>query len=93
MTAPIFRRFLAESIVHDPAREEGLRDDEIYGVYLSWCFLNDHEPVSDRAFWAAMRGQGFIRPRGAVGRYVCAGVGMTGPAAVDYILSSHPSLV
>lgn len=93
MSAPSYHRFLADCIVHDPGKQRGLREDEIYGVYLSWCFLNQEQPDSDDAFWAAMRSCGFTRTRRTAGRYVCPGLGMKGPAAVDYILSSQPSLV
>lgn len=93
MSIMSYHRFLADCIIHDPSKQRGLRDDELYGLYLSWCFLNQEQPDSDDAFWAAMRGRGFTRTRGTAGQYVCPGLGMTGPAAVDYILSSQPSLV
>jgi hypothetical protein len=92
MTVPSYRRFLAECIIHDPARQPGLREDEMYGVYLSWCFLNQEQPAPDAAFWAAMSDSGYKKSHTA-GRQVCPGLGMKGPAAVDYILSSQPSLI
>lgn len=88
-----YHHFLAECIVHDPDRQQGLCDDEMYGVYLSWCFLRQEQPGSEDAFWEAMEGLGFTRTSRSDGRYVCPGLGMTGPAALDYILSSQPSLV
>lgn len=93
MGAPNYRRFLTECIIHDPDTQRGLREDEVYGVYVSWCFLNQEQPGSDDAFWAAMEGLGFTRTSRTASQYVCPGLGMTGPAAVDYILSSQPSLV
>jgi hypothetical protein len=92
MTVPSYRRFLAECIINDPAQQPGLREDEMYGVYLSWCFLNQEQPAPDAAFWAAMSDSGYKKSNTA-GRKVCPGLGMKGPAAVDYILSSQPSLI
>lgn len=92
MSIPDYPRFLSECIIHSPDEQPGLREDEMYGVYFSWCFLNQKQPASDQAFWAAMSARGYNR-RPHVGRHVCPGVGMKGPAAVDYILSSQPSIV
>ena len=44
-------------------------------------------------FWAAMAQSGHHQRRLHAGHYFTPGLGMTGPAAVDYILSSQPSLV
>ena len=90
MTVPSYRRFLTECIIHDPAQQPGLREDEMYGVYLSWCFLNQEQPAPDAAFWAAMSDSGSKKSPSA-GRQVCPGLGMKGPAAMDYILPSQPS--
>lgn len=92
MTVPNHPRFLAECIISDPDQQPGLHEDDVYGVYLSWCFLNQEQPASDAAFWAAMSASGYNRNR-SEGRPVCPGLGMKGPAAVDYILASQPSIV
>lgn len=62
-------------------------------MYLSWCLLNQKQPASDHAFWAAMSTRGFNRKHDTTGRHICPGLGMKGPAAVDYILTSQPSIV
>ncbi len=54
MSIPDYPRFLSECIIHSPDEQPGLREDEMYGVYFSWCFLNQKQPASDQAFWAAM---------------------------------------
>ena len=86
-------RFVSECIIYDPERESGLRYDDVYGLYLSWCFLNQEQPGTDKAFCAAMKQLGHIRRNRGSGHYIWPGLAMTGPAAVDYILSSQPSLV
>lgn len=83
-------RFLSECIIQDSKRQTGLLQDEMYGVYLSWCFLNREDPASEDAFWAALSHLGLVKPRGSTR---LPGLAMTGPAAVDYILYSQPSLV
>ncbi len=93
MSIPNYRRFLSECIIYDPAQRPGLREDEMYGLYMSWCLMNREQPAGDELFWAAMSNCGLHRRRVAAGTSICPGVGMTGPAAVDYILSSQPSLV
>jgi hypothetical protein len=86
-------RFVSECIKCEPGKQSGLREDEMYGVYLSWCFLNAEKPCSDRSLWAAMSQQAHLEPQRAAGQRVWPGLSMTGPAAVDYILSSQPSLL
>jgi hypothetical protein len=93
MSVPNCTRFLAECITCDPGKQSGLCDDEMYGLYLSWCFLNGEKSCSDTSLWAAMRQQAHLKPHHEAGRRVWTGLSMTGPAAVDYILSSQPSLV
>lgn len=93
MSVPDYTRFLSECIIHDPDKQSGLSEDDMYGVYLSWCFLNQEQPGSDKALRAAMRQLGHSRRNHDLGHYVWPGLAMTGPAAVDYILSSQPSLV
>ncbi|QNE13749.1 hypothetical protein [Pseudarthrobacter sp. NBSH8] len=93
MTDLKYTRFLAECITVEADDASGLTEDKMYGVYVSWCFLNGLNPGAQRVFWAAMAQSGHHQRRLRAGRYFRPGLGMTGPAAVDYILSSQPSLV
>jgi hypothetical protein len=93
MSVPNYTRFLSDCMILDPDRQPGLPEDEIYGVYLSWCILNNEEPGSSKSLWAAMSRHGYAKQPGTAGRYLWSGLTMTGPAAVDYILASQPSLV
>ncbi len=93
MANSMYRRFLAECIIVDPEADPGLNEDEMYGVFVSWCFLNRFNPAASRVFWAEMAKNGHHQRRLEAGRYFRAGLRMTGPAAVDYILSSRPCLV
>lgn len=93
MNAPNCSRFLSESITRNQGEQQGLREDEVYGLYLSWCFLNAEEPIASASLWIAMRRQTQVEPHVRGGQLVWPGLSMTGPAAVDYILSSQPSLV
>jgi hypothetical protein len=85
-------RFLSECITCNPENQPGLREDEIYGVYVSWCFLNAEAPCPEPSLWAAMNQHTQQKPAHTSGRRVWPGLAMTGPAAVDYILSSQPNL-
>ncbi|WP_190989121.1 hypothetical protein [Pseudarthrobacter sulfonivorans] len=62
-------------------------------AYISWCLLNSEKPGSSAAFWAATKRRGYGAHHRRTGRYIWPGLAMTGPAAVDYILSNRPSLV
>ncbi|MDP9989199.1 hypothetical protein QMY03_09475 [Arthrobacter sp. KFRI-F3372] len=93
MSVGNYPKFLSECIVKDPDKDSGLRDDEMYGVYLSWCTLHGAQPGSDQAFWAAIKELGHSRNYRGDGHHVWPGLTMTGPAAVDYILASQPGLV
>ncbi len=93
MSVPNCSRFLSESITRIEGEQQGLREDEVYGLYLSWCFLNAEEPIASASLWIAMRRQTRVEPYVRGGQLVWPGLSMTGPAAVDYILSSRPSLV
>lgn len=54
MTTSPYSLVLADIIA--PAEPgKGLTDDEIYGVYTSWCLLRRELPAPSPAFWAAMR--------------------------------------
>ncbi|GGI03092.1 hypothetical protein ACFFGR_14500 [Arthrobacter liuii] len=58
--------------------------EEPYGLYTSWCVINQHPTGTESNFWAAMKYR--ITPG-------CNGLRMKGPAAADYILASYPGLV
>lgn len=94
MTNLMYTQFLAQCIAADPEEDySGLSEDEMYGVFVSWCFLHRREPVTPAVFWAEMAQRGLDRRRLDAGQYFRPGLRMTGPAAVDYILSSQPGLV
>lgn len=93
MTTLMYTRFLAECIAADPEDDAGLSEDEMYGLFVSWCFLNRLNPAAPAVFWAEMAQRGHVRGRRDAGQYFRPGLRMTGPAAVDYILSSQPGLV
>ncbi|WP_458781190.1 hypothetical protein [Arthrobacter sp. D3-16] len=93
MSVPNYTRFLSECLIQDPERQPGLREDDIYGVYVSWCLLNGQQPGSTASLWAAMDQQGHIKQHRGAGRDEWPGLSIKGPAAVDYILSSQPSLL
>ncbi|MEO5779909.1 MULTISPECIES: hypothetical protein [Arthrobacter] len=92
MTMSDYSRFISDCIAADAGEDHGLTDDELYGVYISWCALRRQIPEPCKAFWAAMAKLGFDERRRINRRYVRPGLRMTGPAAVDYILASRASL-
>ncbi|MGN8132743.1 hypothetical protein [Arthrobacter sp. RC1.1 241] len=93
METPDYARFVHECIAADAVDDHILSEDQFYGVYLSWCALQSQMPGPCESFWAAMSQLG-IRERGANDdRCIRPGLRMTGPAALDYILASQPSLV
>ena len=92
MSALNCTRFLSECITCNPDNQSGLREDEIYGVYLSWCFLNRETPCPEPSLWAAVDQHAHHDTGNHPGRRVWPGLATTGPAALDYILSSQPSL-
>jgi hypothetical protein len=79
-----FDTFLQEATHVDNASDHSLDDDRLYGLYTSWCFINQQQPGNESIFWAAMRRR---MPSGH------NGLRMKGPAAADYILTSYPGLV
>jgi hypothetical protein len=92
MTPSEYYQFLSECIAADPDTDAGLSEDEMYGLYISWCFLRGVKPQSSKAFWRGMSGLG-IRTRRRVDRcFIRPGLRMTGPAAADYILARRPFL-
>lgn len=92
MSAPNYREFLSECLVAVPAKQRGLSEDDLYGLYLSWCLLTARKPGPTASLWAAVREEGY-RQQHRCGRNEWPELCMTGPAAVDYILSSQPSLL
>jgi hypothetical protein len=93
MSVPNYARFLSECFVQDIERQPALSEDEVYGVYVSWCLLNGEQPGSTSSLWAAMDQCGHSKQHRITGRHEWPGLAMRGPAAVDYILSSQPSLI
>jgi hypothetical protein len=93
MTTTDYARFLTACICADQDLDEGLADDELYGVYISWCILQRERPEPSTAFWTAMRELGIREHRRASRGFIRPGLRMTGPAAVDYILARRPVLV
>ncbi|MCX2749627.1 hypothetical protein OOZ51_17680 [Arthrobacter sp. MI7-26] len=89
MTVPQISQFLQDCIIHDEAIDSGLDADALYGLYVSWCCLNRKVPVPDHAFRTALRIAG-LRPEKNGKPSIFPGLQMTGPAATDYILNSHP---
>jgi hypothetical protein len=80
-----FDQFLAEATIDtDDQSDSPLGRDRFYGLYTSWCWLQQSAPHPESRFWAALRTKG-IHPAGN-------GLAMTGPAAADYILASCPAL-
>ena len=79
-----FDTFLREATHLDPRSESTLDRDSLYGLYTSWCFINQQPPGRESAFWEAMK------DRISIGH---SGLRMKGPAAADYILTSYPGLV
>lgn len=84
MTSTHFDRFLLESFTPGRESDAGLCKDELYGLYTSWCLINQVNPEPARSLWAALK-EHRINPK----RNCLA---MTGPAATDYILASSPRL-
>jgi hypothetical protein len=62
---------------------DGLTQEELYGLYLSWCALRGSTPARARTFRAGLRAAN-IQPKHRGGLYT--GLTMTGPAARDYIV-------
>lgn len=82
-----------QDCIRDGGEDQGLTEDEMYGVYLSWCLLHRRTPAPCKSFWAAMSLLGLHKRRRINRRYIRPGLRMTGPAAVDYILANRPGLL
>jgi hypothetical protein len=89
MTVTQLGSFLRDCIITHETPEEGLTPDELYGLYVSWCFLANVPPANDRNFRSALAAHG-IRPVRRGHHSIYPGLSMTGPAATDYILNSAP---
>jgi hypothetical protein len=85
MTSTDFDRFLVEAVTTDRETDGGLGEDELYGLYTSWCLINQTQPEPPQALWAALE-EHRIKPGDNA-------LAMTGPAATDYILCSAPDLL
>jgi hypothetical protein len=79
-----FDRFLTEALTDDRETDGGLDQEELYGLYTSWCLINQSQPEPAEALWAALEGRR-IKPEDNT-------LAMSGPAALDYIVSSSPDL-
>lgn len=93
MSVPNYARFLSDCFLQDRERQSTLREDDIYGVYVSWCLLNGQQLGPATSLWAAMDQRGYMKQHRDTGRHEWPGLSMKGPAAVDYILMSQPSLL
>ena len=80
-----FDRFLAEALTTDRETDGGLAKEELYGLYINWCLINQDPPEPAEALWADLEGHR-IKPDANT-------LAMSGPAALDYIVSSSPDLV
>lgn len=79
-----FDTFLQEATYLDHAPEHALNRDRLYGLYISWCFINQQAVSAEESFWSAISDR--FNPEHN-------GLRMKGPAAADYILTSYPDLV
>ena len=92
METPDYVHFIQDCLAPDNAEDYGLTEDEMYGLYLSWCHLQGRSPASCRSFWAAMSAHGLQTRRRSNRGYIRPGLRMSGPAALDYILANRPGL-
>jgi len=77
--------FLSDALQDRPGSERGLSPDELYGLYTSWCLMNEAIIESPDTLWAALRTWGIDPARNHLA--------MKGPAAVDYIIASAPDII
>lgn len=80
-----FEAFLSQAVDEGRDTEAGLDPDELYGLYTSWCLLNNEDPRPPESLWQALKAHR-IKPADNH-------LGMKGQAAADYIISSAPDLV
>lgn len=88
-----YARFIRECITADIPDNHGLTEEQLYGVYLSWCSLDRQCAASCDSLRTAMSALGHQSRRQNDHDDIWPGLRMTGPAALDYILTSRPSLV
>lgn len=84
MTDTHIEKFLSQAVNEEHDVESGLDGDELYGLYTSWCLINQVEPEAPEVLWAALKV-----------RHISPGqnhLTMKGPAAADYIIASAPDL-
>ncbi len=74
-----FDKFLREATYYAPGSDLIHRGDSFYSLYTSWCRLSGHPPEAEPAFREAMQ-ERVTREEG---------LGMTGPAAVNYVVNNH----
>lgn len=79
-----FDQFFAEASTTDRETDSGLTKEGLYGLYTSWCLINQGQPEPADALWAALEDRR-IKPDDNT-------LAMSGPAALDYIVSSSPDL-
>ena len=79
-----FDQFLTEALTNDRETDGGLAKEKLYGLYTSWCLINQRQPEPAEDLWAALEGHR-IKPDDNT-------LAMSGPAALDYIVSSSPDL-
>ncbi|MDJ0318946.1 hypothetical protein [Pseudarthrobacter sp. PS3-L1] len=77
--------FLCEALSADPGSEEGLNREHLFGLYMSWCVLNDQEPLAAQSLWMELRANHIDPDKNSLS--------MTGAAALNYIVSSAPDLM
>lgn len=77
-------RFLAEATIEGSDDGTALHKDQLYGLYISWCLLQDAAPHPVSGFWAALKAHRITPGRSKLR--------MAGPAATDYILATYPAL-
>ena len=86
-----YARFVQDCLA-DTLEEQTLTEDQVFGVYLSWCSLLAQAPGPCESFWAAMAELGLHERYGNNRGVMRLGLRMTGPAALNYILASQPNL-
>lgn len=59
--------------------------EELHGLYTRWCLMNQNLPGPAEALWAPLAGHR-IKPDANT-------PAVSGPAPLDYIVSSSPDLV
>lgn len=81
-----FDTFITEAIKEEGPTEAGLSPDELYGLYTSWCLLNNEPLQPTDALWRSLEVRGISPTANRLGM-------KKGPAAADYIVASAPNLV